>query len=207
MRTRWCSRRSNRSLRRLAAATSILLIAFTGCDRAEDERTAETTSPPAATPTPTACSVTDATSQTQRSDTMPESAPLTDLRYDDEDCPRIAFEFVDHQPAYAVGYASPPFSECGSGEEVSTEGWGAGAFLRVRLEPSGTVDTSDPEARQTYTGPRDIDARGRILKHFRVVCDFEAVLEWIVGLDSKHDFRVFTLDDPSRVVIDISETR
>jgi hypothetical protein len=145
--------------------------------------------------------------QTQRSDTMPESAPLTDLRYDDEDCPTIAFEFEDHQPAYVVGYDSPPFTECGSGEEVSTQGWGAGAFLRVRLEPSGSVDMTDPDARQTYTGPRDIDAHGRIVKHLKIVCDFEAVLEWIVGLDSKRDFRVFTLDDPSRIVIDISEAR
>jgi hypothetical protein len=38
----------------------------------------------------------------------------------------------------------------------------------------------------------------------KVVCDFEAVFEWIVGLDDTRPFAVSTLADPARLVIDIS---
>jgi hypothetical protein len=32
--------------------------------------------------------------------------------------------------------------------------------------------------------------------------DFEAVLSWAVGLGDRVDFRVGTLDDPARLVVD-----
>jgi hypothetical protein len=147
-----------------------------------------------------------ASTEEQRSNTTPEAAPVTDVRYSEDPCPRIVFEFADHTPDYVVRYASPPLTECGSGEPVPTEGWGADAYLSVRLEPSGSVDLEDPDARQTYTGPRDIDHGGRIIKHLAVVCDFEAVFEWVIGLDARHGFSVVKLDDPPRVVIDFSET-
>jgi hypothetical protein len=185
----------------------VLVVSFTGCNRGGDEDTAA--SPRTSTPAPTPCSVPDGSLQPQRSDTNPESAPVTAVRYTrrtEEGCPRIVFEFTDHVPGYAVAYADGPFSECGSGDAVPTDGWDATAFLTVRLEPSASVDTTDPNASQTYTGPRDIDVGGRVLKHMKVICDFEAVFEWVVGLDAKHDFAVFTLDDPSRIVIDVSET-
>ncbi len=195
-------------LRRLTAVACVLVVALTGCNRSNDEQNAGATSP-ASTPAPTPCSVADGSLQPQHSDTNPEAAPVTAVRYKqrtEEGCPRIVFEFTDHTPGYAVEYAGGPFSECGSGEEVPTDDWDATAFLTVRLEPSGSVDTTDPDAPQTYTGPRDIDVGGRVLKHMKVVCDFEAVFEWVVGLDARHDFSVFTLDDPSRIVIDVSET-
>lgn len=142
----------------------------------------------------------------RESDIRPETAPLTDVRYDDDGCPRIVLEFSAHEPDYLVGYAEPPFSECGSGDAVPTTAWGATAYLTVRLEPSGTADLTKEEAPPTYEGSRDIDVGGQVLKHMQIICDFEAQLTWLIGLDERHDFRVFTLDDPSRVVIDISET-
>lgn len=193
---------SKGSISRLSTALCIAALLLASCG--QEQQTAP--SPMRSTPAPTPCSAPDGSTEVQRSDTTPESAPLTDLRFSNEGCPRLVFEFADHVPAYVIGYDDPPFSECGSGETVSTKEWGATAFLRVRLEPSGSVDLSDPDAQQTYRGPRDIDARGRVLKHLKVICDFEAVFEWIIGLDSPHDFRVFTLDDPSRIVIDVSET-
>jgi hypothetical protein len=193
-------------LRRIAAAGCAVAFVLVACSRGDDRQNAGARSPEASTPAPTPCSVQDGSLEPQRSDTTPPTAPLTDVRYSTEECPRIVFEFEDHEPAYAVEYAKPPFSECGSGEPISTEGWRADAFLVVRLEPSGSADLSKPDAPQTYDGPRDIDVGGRILKHLKVSCDFEAVVTWIVGLDARHEFSVFTLDDPSRIVIDISET-
>ncbi|HYZ91308.1 MAG TPA: hypothetical protein VFA34_02815 [Actinomycetota bacterium] len=195
-------------LRRLAAAGCVLVFAFTACDGG-DNQNAATDRPATATPAPTPCSIADGTLDPKRSDTMPEAAPLRELRYSqrsDEGCPRVVFAFADHTPGYLVRYVDGPFSECGSGEPVATDSWDATAYLSVRLEPSGSADLSKPDAPQTYTGPRDIEVGGKVLKHLRVICDFEAVFEWIVAVDEEHKFTVFTLDDPSRIVIDVSET-
>jgi hypothetical protein len=196
-------------LQRLTVAACVLVFAFTACNRSGGEQDTASRTPATSTPAPTPCSITDGSLEPQRSDTRPEAAPLTELRYSqktEEGCPRVVFAFADHVPGYVVRYVDGPFSECGSGEEVATDSWDATAFLSVRLEPSGSADLTKPDAPQTYSGPRDIDVGGKVLKHLRVICDFEAVFEWIVALDRKHEFSVFTLDDPSRIVIDVGET-
>lgn len=191
--------------RRFVATASVVLLLFAACSSDDDgQRTGAARATP--TPAPTPCALDGGSTQAQASSTQPEWAPLSDLRHSTDGCPRIVFEFAGHEPDYRVEYATGPFSECGSGEEVSTAGWDAGAFLRVRLEPSGTADLSDPAAKQTYTGPRDIEVDGRVLKHMKVICDFEAVLEWVIGLDEERDFAVVVLDDPSRIVVDVSES-
>jgi hypothetical protein len=198
-------------MKRIGVVFCAMSLVFAACGGG-DERPAGNQSTQTASPTaaPKPCSVQGGSTESQRSQTKPTAAPLTDLRWEPQQagkhgCPRIVFEFRDHQPGYVVEYAKPPFSECGSGETVSTDSWGATAFLRVRLEPSGSVDMESPDAAVTYKGSRDIDVGGRVLKRMKVVCDFEAVFEWIVGLDARHDFSVFTLDDPARIVIDVSE--
>lgn len=190
--------------RRFTVSCVILALLLAGCGDDSDNAGARTSASP--TPAPTPCAVQDGSTDVQRSRTMPETAPLTDVRHSKEGCPRIVFEFSSHEPDYVVGYAEGSFSECGSGAPVSTDSWDATAFLTVRLEPSGTADLSKDDAPQTYDGPRDIAIDGDVLKHLKVICDFEAVLEWVVGLDARHDFTVFTLEDPARIVIDISET-
>lgn len=155
-----------------------------------------------ATPTATACTLEGG--QDQRSDRgTGEIALVTDVRPNADDCPRVVFEFKDHVAGYKIGYADPPFTECGSGETIPTSSWNATAYLDVHLEPSASVDLTQ-NGEQTYSGPRDIAANGAVLKHLKVTCDFEAVFDWIIGLDSKHDFKVSTLDNPARLVIDIS---
>jgi hypothetical protein len=192
-------------VRRVVAVVSVLVLAAVACNGDGDgNTTAQPT--PYVLPSPTPCSVQNGSTERRESDIRPETAPLTDVRYDDDGCPRIVFEFPEHEPDYVVEYAEPPFSECGSGDDVPTTGWGANAYLTVRLEPSGTADLTKEDAPLTYEGRRDIEVGGDVLKHLQVICDFEAVLQWVVGLDERHDFTVFTLDDPPRVVIDISET-
>lgn len=189
-------------LRRIAAGC-LLAVTFAACGNGEDTAVPTTAAP---SPAPTPCSLVNASTEPRESDIRPETAYLTDVRYSDTGCPRIVLEFRDHEPDYLVEYRSEPFSECGSGETVPTDTWGASAFLTVRLEPAASADLSQPEAPQTYEGARDIEVDGDVLKHLRVICDFEAVLEWVIGLDAQHGFTVVTLDDPPRVVIDISET-
>lgn len=133
--------------------------------------------------------------------------PVTAVRPNKNDsggCPRVVFEFRgDDTAGYVVSYAKPPFSQCGSGEEVSTDGWGASAYMQVKLEPSSSVDLMK-EAEETYTGPRDIPLDGEILKHMKVICDFEAQFVWLIGIDDEHPFQVTTFESPPRLVIDIA---
>ena len=107
---------------------------------------------------------------------------------------------------YQIRYADEPLTECGSGEEVDTRTWDAGAFLTVRLEPSGGGRTrATTVASRPTRAPRDIAVDGDVLKHLKVICDFEAVFEWVIALDDEHPFNVITYDDPPRLVIDVSE--
>jgi hypothetical protein len=158
-----------------------------------------------ATPAPTPCALPTATDADKNKTSAGDTAAVTDVRYSDEGCPRIVFQFSGHVPGYKVGIASPPFSDCGSGEKVNTSSWNASAYMQIRLEPSGGVDLSK-SADPTYKGPRDISVDGNTLKHLKVTCDFEAVFTWVVGVDAKHPFNVQALDNPPRLVIDVSQT-
>jgi hypothetical protein len=194
----------------LTAVWCVSLIVLSACGDGQEEPealpTAEIPSLPAETPSATPCVLEEAETDPQKSEGTPPFAPVTDVRPNASNaCPRVVFEFDgDQTPGYLVEYAKPPFSECGSGEEVNTSAWSSDAFLRVRMEPSASVDMMSEDAAETYTGPRDISLDGTVLKHMKVVCDFEAVFEWIVGLDDTRPFAVSTLADPARLVIDIS---
>lgn len=194
------------TLRRVAVVACVLGLLLAACSSDKETNTSASATPVVTTPAPTKCALENGSLESQRSQNHPTAAPLTDLRYEKEGCPRLVFEFRDHVPGYLVEYADPPFSECGSGKPIATDTWHAKAFLRVRLEPSSSVDMEAPNAPTTYNGSRDIYVGAPALKHLKVDCDFEAVFEWVVGLDARHEFTVFTLDDPARIVIDISET-
>lgn len=190
--------------RRFGVFSVLVALLFAACGGDDQDPTGGRASA-SPSPAPTPCTVADGSTDPQRSQKTPETAPITDVRYSTDGCPRIVFEFQDHEPDYVVQYSDGPFSECGSGEPVSTDAWDAEAFLTIRLEPSATADLTKESAPPTYDGPRDISVKGDVLKHIRLICDFEAVVEWVVGLDSERDFTVFALSEPPRIGIDISE--
>ncbi len=180
---------------------------LTACGDDEEPQattTATSTAQASATSTaPTPCSVDGGSDDSKTTDSNVEVALLDDIRYNKEDCPRIVFEFQDSVPGYTVGYKEPPFSDCASGALAQTESWDAGAYLSVLLEPARG---GDELGRPTYDGPFDIDVGGRVLKHMKRNCDNEAQIEWIVGLDERHDFTVRALSEPPRIVIDVSQS-
>jgi hypothetical protein len=181
----------------------LLMVLGAACNGGDDDQQA--TAEPTATiaiPSATPCAVEGATTEPRERENE-QVGPVVDVRQTDEGCPRVVFEFKDNVSGYKVAYAEPPFSECGSGAEVDTSAWGAEAFINVRLEPSGGPDIESEEPEPYYKGPRDIDAGGDALKHLKVICDFEGVFEWIIGLDDEHPFDVNTFEDPPRLVIDI----
>jgi hypothetical protein len=193
---------------RPAAICCLLLLPLVACGRGDDPSVpAEpTTTLASATPEPTPCVLEGASTKTQAEEVTDDVAQVTDVRWDDADgCPRVVFEFQQQVANYEVRYTDD-VSDCGSGEKPPVEEWDAEAFLLVHMTPAGGPDPASETGEPVYKGPRDIAVDGPILKHLKVTCDFEAVFDWIVALDEKHPFTVVTLQDPPRLVIDISES-
>jgi len=128
---------------------------------------------------------------------------LTDVRVArHEGFDRVVFEFDGPVPGFDVEYIEPPITEDGSGDEVDVRG---DAFLQVRMEPASGFDLSG-EGEQTYDGPTRLsgeDAGTSVIQEVVRTGDFEAVLAWVVGISDEVDFRVDTLEDPTRIVVDV----
>lgn len=115
---------------------------------------------------------------------------------------RIVFEFRDELPGYAVEYTQRPVVQDGSGDEVEIQG---DQVLLIRFEPASGFDLEAKRAQPTYTGPKRIAVGGNSDPVWEVVqvSDFEAQLEWAVGLNGKRPFRVLTASDPSALIVDV----
>lgn len=115
---------------------------------------------------------------------------------------RVVFQFRNDTPGYRVAYADPPFSEDGSGRRVDVDG---SAFVDVRMQGAAGYDVTTGSGQLVYKGPRRIsgsDVGTSVVRELVRTGDFEGVLDWVVGLDGKVDFRVRTLSDPPRLVVD-----
>jgi hypothetical protein len=107
---------------------------------------------------------------------------------------RVVFEFANHVAPWTVGYVPKPITEDPSGQDLPVAGFWV---LQVRLFPA---DGSG------YTGSRRIAADTTQVAELVQRGDFEAVLSWVIGTRSQVPFRVSTLLDPPRLVIDVSHT-
>lgn len=126
---------------------------------------------------------------------------LTDVRVArQEGYDRVVFQFDGAVPGYEVRYVSPPIKEDPSDQPVAVAG---DAVLAVRMEPASGVDLGGSGYRETYTGPSRIPGPGGEITEVVRTGDFEAVLNWAIGLRERVDFRVSTLTSPSRLVIDV----
>ena len=103
---------------------------------------------------------------------------------------RFVIEFDGPVPGYRVTRQNnATFTEDASGQMVTLDG---SAGVLIRLEPA----SSQPSA------PRSVSPRGSVLRAGQNVGDFEGVVHWGVGLATPACMHVFTLDSPSRLVID-----
>jgi hypothetical protein len=117
---------------------------------------------------------------------------------------RIVFRFENLRPGYKIAYVDRPIVEDGSGAPIEVAG---GAVLLVRMEPASGFDLETGEGRLVYKGPRRIDGTASgasVVKELVRTGDFEAVLSWAIGLEKQSEFRVQTLDDPARLVVDVA---
>jgi hypothetical protein len=113
------------------------------------------------------------------------------------------FEFEPGDLAYRIRYVDRPPRNI-PGEPVEVDG---DAMLHIAISGASGVDLSGPQPEQTYTGPdRFSPERLGQVQELAIVSDFEAHLEWVVGLRERAGFAVATLSDPNRLVIDIATT-
>ena len=110
---------------------------------------------------------------------------------------RIVFDFgTDPIPGYHIEYIDRPVRQCGSGDTVPLLG---DAWLQVRMEPAYA---------HTDAGQPTIQDRARVpdlptLLELKLVCDFEAQVEWVGGVRSPAGYRVLELSAPARLVVDL----
>jgi hypothetical protein len=110
---------------------------------------------------------------------------------------RVVFEFEQGTPELTLSRAEPPFVSDGSGLPIEVEG---DSFLALVMR-GGTVQTD--EGTSSYDGPTEFadDAPG--LVHLVEGGDFERQSTWYFGLAGEDCVRVFLLEEPYRLVIDI----
>lgn len=112
---------------------------------------------------------------------------------------RIVFEFDSHVPVWRASYVDRPQYECGSGEAVRLEGDG---WLQVNFEGA---NAHTEEGRPTAAPRHVADPAGANLREMRRICDFEAQVQYVVGVGSPNRYRAFQLTGPARLVVDIQQ--
>ena len=116
----------------------------------------------------------------------------------------VVFDFVakgTDLPGYTITYANAPFTADGSGAPVDVPG---SAFVKVRIAPGYGYDFVN--GKPTYTESKSIAvSNANHVKSIVQTGDFEGVLNWVIGLDSKRPFSVEATATPRRqLVITIS---
>jgi len=114
---------------------------------------------------------------------------------------RVVFEFEGAVPGYAVEYVPLPLVADPSGLPVAIQGDHA---IGVRMEPAASYEASSDPLRLTYLGPTRITTSLSAVLEVVKTGDFETVLNWAIGVDSKQPFKVTVLQGPPRLVIDVA---
>lgn len=116
------------------------------------------------------------------------------------DFERVVLELGDRGggfPSYNVEYVDRPLHDCGYGEETFPVG---DAWLEIRLYP---IDGHTQEGQPTIDHePHDLPGLENIMRVY-TTCDFEAVVTVVLAVRSPNEFRVFELNDPRRIVVDV----
>jgi hypothetical protein len=111
---------------------------------------------------------------------------------------RLVLEFLDGVPSYKIGYRPLPAHADGSGDEIPLPG--ANALVQITM--TGATGSGWDGGPRTYLGPSTLSADTAVVTEAKAAGDFEAVLNWVVGLRSQVPFRVTVLNDPARLVVD-----
>jgi hypothetical protein len=107
---------------------------------------------------------------------------------------RVVFRFSSHVPGYNVNYV-PEVTADPSDEPISLEG---NAFMIVAMHSVASGQVGAPPAPQDRQTPRFPE-----LREIAGAGDFEGVVSFGLGLTAESGFRVFTLTNPDRLVVDV----
>ena len=112
------------------------------------------------------------------------------------DADRVVFEFEGDVPTHSIRYVDQ-LVEDGSGNPVSLAG---AANLEVVFQGANAHrDDGSPTV-----SPRRFSPGLTAVKEIAQLGDFEAVVSYGIGVDQQRPIQVFTLSNPSRLVIDIA---
>lgn len=135
-----------------------------------------------------------------------EIAVLSEVRTGAHDgYDRVVWEFTQGtRPHLWVEYVDQP-SQPGSGRPVDVAG---DAYLRVTAGGARDVSAEHfmPDV-PAYDGPERVDApNAATIQEVVALGDFEANMQWAIGVDRERPFRVQVLHDPLRLVVDIANS-
>ena len=100
-------------------------------------------------------------------------------------------------PGYWVRYATGPVMLNPKGEEITLDG---NAVLLVSM--GSWMLTPENVG---YHGPNDVVATdASVIREYRLTENFEGQSTWAIGLDKERKIRVFVLEGPPRLVVDIA---
>jgi hypothetical protein len=130
---------------------------------------------------------------------------LTAVKQQSDGCvDHVIFDFDakgSDPPGYTITYGEPPFVGDGSGAQIAVAG---NAFVVVKIKPGYGFDFET--GKPTYTGPKNVPVAN--LTHVKAIVetgDFEGVLTWVIGMDSKRPFSVQATGTPRhQLVVTIS---
>lgn len=166
-----------------------------------------TAAPTTAAPSSTVPATTTAPFSTDQSDRTgdsqgEQSGQLVDVRMARQDgFDRFVLEFAGTGiPMWRVNYVEGPINDTGD-RVVDVDGE---ALLSVIAFPARRVDIEDPDFTPTYDGPERILSDTLNIIEAVFVEDFEANMQWVLGLSSAAGFEVSTLSDPPRIVVDVA---
>lgn len=109
---------------------------------------------------------------------------------------RVVFEFKERVPGYHIEYIDQPVRQCGSGNVTPMAGDG---WLEVRM----FLANAHTEAGLSTVAERERAPNLPVLSELELTCDFEAVVTWVLGVESPNRYRVRELSNPPRIVVDV----
>ena len=95
-------------------------------------------------------------------------------------------------PAYEAKYV-PSTEGCGSGIPVTTAG---AAQLTLRLEPAVAHDQNG----NATVNAQSLTPNLASIKELKSTCDFEGVVAWVIGTESRY-YTVTTASSPPRIIV------
>lgn len=132
--------------------------------------------------------------------TVPRPVTLRDVRVGvNQGFDRVVLEFLGSGvPGHRVEYVDRPVHQCGSGDPTPIAG---DAWLAITLR--GTQAHNDQG--QATVGQRERRLQMPIVKELEFTCDFEGVVEIVLGVSRPNRYRVTELQNPARLIIDIQQ--